>query len=215
MPWPWASGSKQIRIWSLNELLNIHVGQRASKLTDLKDLDLWVYLIKGDFFGTFNFDLWQFWYPLDRNKGSWGWPSWSIVCGCTAMFRHKTIVFVLWFFTEITCLRNTPNRPRGGGHHRHRGWWWWGRGFQIQSFQKTSRRIGSITTIWIRRWISGVIVGSKSRFSHLLYIARIGFEWSLICSHPSRNMIYWGWMCHARRISCRISTSRSGGGWRV
>ena len=39
----------------------------ASKLPEVKDLEIQIYLIEMDFFGNFNFNVWQFWGPLLKN----------------------------------------------------------------------------------------------------------------------------------------------------
>ena len=51
----------QDHYWVLpNEILYANLPQRASKLPEVKDLEIQIYLIKMNFFGNFNFDIWQF-----------------------------------------------------------------------------------------------------------------------------------------------------------
>ena len=50
-----------------NEVLNAIFPPGASKLPELKNLYFRIYLIKADFFGSFNFDFWQFWCPLRKS----------------------------------------------------------------------------------------------------------------------------------------------------
>ena len=38
-----------------------------SKVPEVKDLEIQIYLIEMNFFGNFNFDVWQFWRPLTKN----------------------------------------------------------------------------------------------------------------------------------------------------
>ena len=42
------------------KVLYASLPQRASKLPEVKDLEIQIYLIEMNFFGNFNFDLWQF-----------------------------------------------------------------------------------------------------------------------------------------------------------
>ena len=39
----------------------------VSKLPEVEDLEIQIYLIEMNFFGNFNFEVWQFWRPLIKN----------------------------------------------------------------------------------------------------------------------------------------------------
>ena len=67
LPLPWDLRPRY-HYWELsNEVLYASLPQRASKLPEVKDLEIQIYLIEMNFFGNFNFDVWQFWCPLTKN----------------------------------------------------------------------------------------------------------------------------------------------------